>query len=322
MGRRPANRVLIVQGNSGLTESIHDMLLRGQPPLANFAGRLRGIAKDLAAQGRGVRRVENVVRGLGRAEAMLVRPLRLAVLGEGNSGKSSLANLLLGNAIIPTFQLPNTRIPTLLRFAASPAIGAMMADGRVLPFIDGAPPGGEMTGVEVGLPIDHLQAVEILDFPGFADPWLGYGSMDVAIHRADASIWCTFSTQAWKESERAAWQALPRRMREHALLAVTNGDLLRKEQSEKVLARLAKVANAEFAATVLIASLKAQRALGGEPGSVADAALWQSSGGAGLLAAVSAMLQRVREARLRRAQAYAARIAGKALEQLSALERS
>jgi hypothetical protein len=301
-----------------LTESIHETFLRGHTPVVSFASQLHGIADDLAMQARGVRPVASVLRGLRRAEAILRRPLRLAIMGEGNSGKSTLANLLLGNAIIPTLQLPNTRIPTLLRFSASPAISAMMADGGRLPLAEGAIPQGEMIGVEVGLPIVHLQACEILDFPGFADPWLGYGSMDVAPHRADATIWCTFSTQAWKESERAAWQALPRRMRSHGLLAVTNGDLLRKEQAEKVLARLGKIANDDFAATVLVASLKAQRAL--DEAGVADAALWRSSGGAGFLEAVGSILQQVRRDRLKRAQTFAMTIAGKALDHLSTLD--
>jgi hypothetical protein len=303
-----------------LTQSIDETFLRGQGALASFAGQLRGIADQLARAGRGVARVESVVRGLGRAEAILRRPLRLAIMGEGNSGKSTLANLLLGNAIIPTFQLPNTRIPTLLRYSPTPVIGAMMADGGLLPLSQGVAAGGEMIGVEVGLPLAHLKSCEILDFPGFADPWLGYGSMDVARHRVDAAIWCTFSTQAWKESERAGWQALPRRVRSHALLAVTNGDLLRGEQPAKVLARLRKIANADdFHATVLVSPLKAQRALN-EQAEVTDAALWQSSGAAGFLEALGAMLNAVRHDRLQRTQAFATAVARNALYHLNALE--
>ena len=311
--------MLIPEESIRLMNSILEAFLRGQSPLVSFAGQLHGIARDLAGSGRGVARVGSVIRGLRRAEALLRRPLCLAIMGEGNSGKSTLANLLLGSAIIPTLQLPNTRIPTLLRFSARPAIAAMTADGGRLPLVKGVLPAGEMIGVEVGLPLAHLQACEILDFPGFADPWLGYDSTDVARHRVDAAIWCTFSTQAWKESERAAWHRLRPRIRRHALLAVTNADLLRNAQAEKVLARLGKVASADFGATVLVASPKAQRALG-EAGGVADAALWQGTGGAGFVDAVGAMLQQVREDRLRRAQTFACSIAGKTLDHLNALE--
>jgi len=307
----------MVEESIGLTDTIDDVFLRGQQPLTHFAGQLRVVGRDLGRTGRGVARVESVIRGLRRVAVLLLRPPRLAVMGEGNSGKSTLANLLLGNAIIPTLQLPNTRIPTVLLFSAKPVIAAMMTDGRKLPFANGTPPQGEMIGVEVGLPIPHLRGCEILDFPGFADPWLGYDGTDVARHRVDASIWCTFSTQAWKESERAAWQALRPRFRRHGLLAVTNADLLRKEQAEKVLARLAKIANADFSATVPVASQKAQRALG-EGGVITDAALWQESGGAGFLDAVGAMLQQVREDRMKRAQAFVTTIAGKALDHLDA----
>jgi hypothetical protein len=304
-----------------LTESIHETFLRGHTPVVSFASQLHGIADDLAMQARGVRPVASVLRGLRRAEAILRRPLRLAIMGEGNSGKSTLANLLLGNAIIPTLQLPNTRIPTLLRFSASPAISAMMADGGRLPLAEGAIPQGEMIGVEVGLPIVHLQACEILDFPGFADPWLGYGSMDVAPHRVDATIWCTFSTQAWKESERAAWRQLPARVRRHGLLVVTNKDLLRDEQAQKVTARLDKIALADFRGIALLSSLKALRSLD-DKGASMDAALWHDSGAAGFLEATGQLLLHIRQERLRRVQGFANGVAGKALNHLNALESS
>ena len=46
-------------------------------------------------------------------------------------------------------------------------------------------------------------------------------------------------TQAWKETERSAWERIPARLRGRALLAVTHCDLLRRESDkEKLLARL------------------------------------------------------------------------------------
>lgn len=304
-----------------LTDSISRFFVRGQQPLQGLADQLNRIARELTGGGAGVPRVKGVLRALNRAETVLRRPIRLALVGEANSGKSTLANLLLGNAIIPALQLPNTRIPTLIRYAETPSVAALLANGRTVPITGGAAPHAEMICIALGLPIPHLRACEIMDFPGFADPWLGYGSMDVAKHRIDGSIWCTFSTQAWKESERAAWRMLPARMRKHALLVVTNKDLLRDEQAAKVTARLDKIATGDFRGIALLSSLKALRALD-ENGVVKDSAAWHGSGAADFLEATGQLLLHIRQENRKRVQSFANGIAGKALNHLNALESS
>jgi hypothetical protein len=303
-----------------LTESITRFFLRGQQPMLALADQLHRIGRELTGAGT-VPRIKGVLRSLNRAETLLRQPLRLALLGEANSGKSTLTNLLLGNAILPALQLPNTRIPTLIRYAENPSVAALLATGHSLPLTAGAAPRADMTSIDVGLPIPHLRACEIIDFPGFADPWLGYGSMDVAKHRIDGSIWCTFSTQAWKESERAAWRQLPARVRRHGLLVVTNKDLLRDEQAQKVTARLDKIALADFRGIALLSSLKALRSLD-DKGASMDAALWHDSGAAGFLEATGQLLLHIRQERLRRVQGFANGVAGKALNHLNALESS
>src|SRR5258708_17918093 len=56
-------------------------------------------------------------------------------------------------------------------------------------------------------------------------------------HAVDLAIWCTLSTQAWKESERVAWEQIPARLRSRGLLVATHSDLLRNgsdlERSEE-----------------------------------------------------------------------------------------
>jgi hypothetical protein len=306
---------------SVLTESISRFFLRGQQPLQGLADQLHRIGRELTGGGAALPRVKGVLRALDRAESVLRRPIRLALMGEANSGKSTLANLLLGNAIIPALQLPNTRIPTLIRYAETPSVAALLADGRAVPITGGRAPHVGLTCIQLGLPIPHLRACEIMDFPGFADPWLGYGSIDVAKHRIDGSIWCTFSTQAWKESERAAWRMLPGRMRKHALLVVTNKDLLRDEQAHKVTARLDKIALADFRGIALLSSLKALRTLD-EKGAVKDSASWHDSGAADFLEATGQLLLHIRQEKRKRVQSFANGIAGKALNHLNALESS
>ena len=123
------------------------------------------------------------IRALRRIEARLDRPLRLAVVGEFNSGKSSLANLLARTETLPTAVVSNTRIPTLLCYAREPEIWAvdergrrewLRADQRTLP--------RSIFRLEVGLPAERLRAVQILDLPGIADPKFHDPGIDAEVH--------------------------------------------------------------------------------------------------------------------------------------------
>ena len=294
-------------------------LLSGRAPCEKFAEALHGIREELAASAQEIPQLARTLRSLRAAERLLRRPLRVALLGESNAGKSTLANLMLGNAVLPTLQLSNTRVPTLIRYAPQPSVVQILSDGNTRPLISGERALDTIICAAVGLPILHLRGCEIMDFPGFADPWLGYRSTDVARHRVDVSVWCTFSTQAWKESERAAWKRLPQRMRTHALLLGTSKDLLRAEQAEKVKARLEKTAGGDFHSVVLLSSMQARQALGPK-GAVKDARLWQASGAADFFGGLAALLTRIRTEKLERVRAFANRIADQALDRLEAAD--
>src|SRR5262249_55753167 len=72
--------------------------------------------------------------GLGRALVRISRaanrPLRIGILGEANSGKSSLANLLGGVSTVPGHPVENTRLPTLLKYAPEPFVAAFFESGE------------------------------------------------------------------------------------------------------------------------------------------------------------------------------------------------
>src|SRR5262245_51697845 len=71
------------------------------------------------------------------------RPLRVAVLGEFNSGKTTLLNALLGAAVLPASFITHTAYPTVLRFAPMPTLSAEIAGRRRVAFaweaLDSAP---------------------------------------------------------------------------------------------------------------------------------------------------------------------------------------
>jgi len=236
------------------------------------------------------------VRALMRMEQRLGRPLRLAICGEYNSGKSSLANLLGGIDSLPTAAISNTRIPTLLYYAPEPEIWAVRyaagrrarvrADHNTLP--------QSVFRLEVGLPSQRLRAIEILDFPGLP----GLGHVDLAFHAVDAALWCTVSTQAWKESERLAWNELPARLRSGGLLVSTHADLLADTgDREKLLTRLHRECDSMFRDVVIVSTIDA-------------------SGADALHSALAALIVSARDRRANSALRLIGRITHRALSQM------
>jgi Dynamin family len=285
---------------------------------AHYADTLRQARLQIETAGAGIDGLAPAIRALRHTEAHLRRPLRIALMGEFNSGKSTLANLMIGNALLPTLQLSNTRIPTLIHYSAEPVITAALEAGgtRVLTADALETPPGTVR-IQVGMPMPHLTACEIVDFPGFSDPWLSFGVLDIARHPIDAAIWCTFSTQAWKESECTAWRLLPARIRAHSILAVTSKDLLTQEQAPKVMARLRKAAGGDFSSFALLSSLQGRKALD-TGGRIRDPGLWQDSGADAFCATLETLLCGIRQHRLEKARHLTTRVAGSALSLLEA----
>jgi energy-coupling factor transporter ATP-binding protein EcfA2 len=254
------------------------------------------------------------IRALWRTEMRLDRPLRIAVCGEINSGKSSLANLLAGIESLPTAILSNTRIPTLLYYAAQPEIWTVQPSGkRARLRSDRRMPHGEIFRIDVGLPSQRLQSVQIVDLPGHVDSRSGLPEIDLVAHHVDAALWCTMSTQAWKESERTAWSLLPPRLGNRGILVATHRDLLRSPRDEeKLLGRLYDEVGTSFAGIILLSTTEALAVMGKDQRGP-DGASWIASGGQALETALGSLLTRLREQRAAAALRMTSRVAHRAL---------
>jgi hypothetical protein len=240
------------------------------------AGNAPRIGADTSGQ-----RLAVAARALERIEAYLARPPRIAVLGEFNTGKSSLINLLLGSPLLPAGVLTRTDAPHLLRHAEAP--------------------------------LDILRHVELLDTPGSGDAGSPRTAADEdvvtrQVGRAHGAVWCTLATQAWKNSEQSQWLALRPRLRRNSLLVVTHGDSLHNDRDRgKVLERLQGEAGELFGGIALVSITRATRARGPE-GQVSDAALWRESGGESLSAKVFDLIGRLAVERSQAAALAARRI--------------
>ena len=195
-------------------------------------------------------------RALQRLSKVLGRPLRVAVLGESNSGKTTITNFIAGEITLPVLPVANTRLPTLLRYAPVPRIEALCENGRKFTLT----PNDELLvpnilRLEVGLPSEYLRRVEVLDFPGSANPLFHSDVAVIPRQGVDAVIWATVATQAWRETERRAWSKLPQRLRRRGILAVTQCDLVRDETDfSKLKARLKLIREEHFAALCFVAA--------------------------------------------------------------------
>lgn len=226
---------------------------------------------------------QSTVRFLGRIQRRLTRPPRVAIVGEVNTGKTALANLLLGRDVLNTDIVHNTRAPILIRYADSVSLSAVAPDGSRTSVVADAASIGRAVSLELCLPLPELKRFEIIDTPGVSMFEDNSEQMAYVCRQADMAIWCTLATQAWRGSERDLWYQVCQRTRSRSLLAVTHADALTKDEQARVEERLRRETSGAFADLGMVSCL--------EP--VAGAELT-----AAFSAKVDAALEKVEEQRL------------------------
>jgi hypothetical protein len=202
------------------------------------------------------------------------RKPRLAIMGEFSAGKSTLSNLLLGARPLPE-KVTATRLSPVWLTHGRAAPVAHHVDGGSAP----------VTGFE-GLDVDAVRYVamsiespilehcDLIDFPGISDPNMDSEVWERMLPEVDLVLWCTHATQAWRQSEDAAWALVPEDVRSRSLLLVTRFDKLTTERDRKrVLARLASETEGLFAGVYPLSLLDALKAA-----QEGDAEGWEASG--------------------------------------------
>lgn len=84
------------------------------------------IAANAMPAGRSARAA---VRAVARIHRAIARPIRIAVMGEENSGKSLLINYLLKHQVLPSGAFAGENTQLLIRYAAEASVHAVGADG-------------------------------------------------------------------------------------------------------------------------------------------------------------------------------------------------
>ena len=210
-------------------------------------------------------RSDGLARYSARLDARIGRPTRIALLGEFNTGKTSLANALIGREVLPTSVLANTRVPVLIHYSPEVSL-AYEATDRVRRPVSMSGIRDIVSGtarmLHVGLPVARLKSFELIDTPGLASGATGVDDLLMeACRRSHLAIWCTMATQAWKASEQEVWARLPHRLRARSLLCVTHKDAITSERDRmRLMQRLDAEAQASFRSVVMVSAFDANSA--------------------------------------------------------------
>ncbi len=263
------------------------------------------------------------------------RPVRVAIVGEFNAGKSTFINAVMGADVAPTGVLPTTATLHHLRYAPDPlakifffppteGLSEAETRDRILPVTElrqtlKSLDSGNVRRVEIHLPLSSLTQVEILDTPGFnaPDPRHAAAARE-AFEEADFAIWLLDASQPMKKSEEAVL-AEAKALDLPVQILVNKADRLKPDDLEKVMGMVrASLEAAGLSSWREPLALSARLALAGKLG---DQAALAASGWERVQELVEAtILGKSSELKERALRLRAARVVGKLAT--SALELS
>jgi len=208
-------------------------------------------------------------------------PVNCVVMGLQNSGKSTLLNFLLGQAVVP--ETIDTPILELAWAEASRTI-VTKTDGATTVLqgrgtMDASMKAIASVKIEADMPIlKRLNLFEVGLVGSAADQM---AAVEWAIGRADIVLWCT---QEFLPREQKLWARVPDAVKDHGFLVLTKADMLAAQGAlVQTIASVQDVAADEFHSVFPIATIQAIDAA--KKGSEAGAPALKASGGSALMSA-------------------------------------
>ncbi len=232
---------------------------------------------------------------LSRLEA----PVRIAVVGLARSGKSSLVNLLVGEAVIPTQPRKSVMPAVILRHSESNRTTASWWDREDRVF-DGLDLPGALAQspdiISIGIDCEVLRDVWLMDLSDLEDSGAQANTLFVLNRLADMIVWCTNAEDPWTAEERHLWGMVPKAVQRRAILLMTHADHLSAGTLTPTLERLQSTVGAAFRKVLPVSVSDAWRALLGEVSQPERA--WAASGIEPFMVAMMEMAVDCRKAEL------------------------
>ncbi len=165
---------------------------------------------------RGEPRLEQVLPRVHQLLDTLDSPLSVAILGEFNSGKSTLVNALLGEKVVPMGVLPTTAHPCVMGYGPRKGARIVYEDGR-LEDVDFATAQQKMKDVpeeiarlDYSYPHPELRSLNYLDTPGFNALDERHEQLAAqTLEEAEAILWLLDANQALTETEFSRLRSIP-----------------------------------------------------------------------------------------------------------------
>lgn len=213
----------------------------------------------------------------------------VALLGEFSAGKSTLANLMLGASPLPVQVIATNLPPVLVTYGHGSAVRIDTSD--VSHPVDLRNLSNVPLDTTKVIRIERTDAIlercSILDMPGISDPNMHINVWERVLPLADAFVWCTHATQAWRQSEAAFWRQVDSDIQKKSILLVTRFDKLAgTNDRHRVLRRVQAEAGGHFGRILPIALLEAQDA--GD-----DVSKWEKCGADAFAKAFASMVDTI-----------------------------
>ena len=212
----------------------------------------------------------------------LRQPVRVTLMGLPKSGKSTLANLLLNETVVPDgINLPTTQYV----YGESKTATLTLADGRVETLLTADPyeiSAASPMFVEVGLPLAALGRISVLEIVAPATLKDQQRAMHWAAKRTDLALWCS---ERFDRSEQALWDTMPDTIKDNGFLLLTHADQsLARGDLEQILGHARQNFAYQFNKIMPIATPSAIASR--QPDGTVDKPMMQKSGGLTLISSI------------------------------------
>lgn len=187
--------------------------------------------KNIAAETADLADFKEYSNQLFKIAAQTTKPLRVVIMGEFNTGKSTFINALLAEDVVTSDVTPATAVVTAISYSAEKKVIAHFNDGRVTEFsfadlgkitaedADGKELRNSINYVEIFLPKEILKKITFVDTPGLNVNNQNHikATKDI-MNTADTVLWVFTCGQTASRTELAAIEELNARLKPIAII--------------------------------------------------------------------------------------------------------